>query len=79
MFCYIYYVNKFQTVMETRKAVQQISSCKASSADEIPVEVYKTWGATHGRDAEKVGHCMWRKEAGCIHNTPTQVKSVTTT
>ena len=29
---------------ETRKAVQQLSSCKAPSADAIPVEVYKAGG-----------------------------------
>ena len=29
------------TVMETRKAVQQLSSGKAPGADAIPAEVYK--------------------------------------
>ena len=45
--------------METRKAVQQLSSGNAPSADAIPAEVYKA-------GAEKMSelfHCMWRKEA----------------
>ena len=39
--------------METRKAVQQLSSGKVPGADAIPAEVYKT----------ELFHCMWRKEA----------------
>ena len=34
-------LDEFQTVMETRKAVQQLSSGKAQGADAIPGEVYK--------------------------------------
>ena len=47
--------------METRKAVQQLSSGKAPGADAIPAE---GWGG--GFMAEKLAelfHCMWRKEA----------------
>ena len=35
---------QISTVMETRKAVQQLSYGKAPGADAIPVEVYKIWG-----------------------------------
>ena len=34
-------LDKFPTVMETRKAVQQLSSGMAPGADAIPAEVYK--------------------------------------
>ena len=37
-------IDEFPTVMETRKAVQQLSSGKAPSADAIPAEVYKAGG-----------------------------------
>ena len=37
-------LDKFSTVMETRKAVQQLSSDKAPDADAIPVAVYKAGG-----------------------------------
>ena len=37
-------LNEFPTVMETRKAVQQLSSGKAPGADAIPAEVYKARG-----------------------------------
>ena len=41
--------------METRKAVQQLSSGKAPGADTIPAEVYKAGGGgTHGRETDKV-------------------------
>ena len=36
-------LDEFPTVMKTRKAVQQLSSGKAPSADAIPAEVYKAW------------------------------------
>ena len=43
-------LDEFLTVMETRKAVQQLSSGKASGADAIPAEVLKIGpGATRGR------------------------------
>ena len=49
-------LDEFPTVMETRKAAQQLSSGKAPCADAISVEVYKAGGggggATHGRDTE---------------------------
>ena len=34
-------LDQFPTVMETRKAVQQLSSSKASGADAIPADVYR--------------------------------------
>ena len=34
-------LDEFQTVMETRKAVQQLSFGKAAGADAIPAENYK--------------------------------------
>ena len=39
-------LDEFSTVMETPKAVQQLSSGKTPGADAIPVEVYKagSWG-----------------------------------
>ena len=37
-------LDKFQTVMETRKAVQQLSPGKAPGADAIPAEVHKAGG-----------------------------------
>ena len=43
----------FPTVMETRKAVQQLSSGKGPGEDAIPAEVYKA-GATHGRETDRV-------------------------
>ena len=46
-------LDEFQTVMETmetRKAVQQLSSGKAPVADAIPAEVYKI---THGRETDR--------------------------
>ena len=52
-------LKEFPTVMETRKAVQQLSSGKAPGADAIPSEVYKA-GRPHM--AEKLRE-LWRKEA----------------
>ena len=37
-------LDEFPTVMETRKAVQQLSSGKTPGADAIPAEVYKAGG-----------------------------------
>ena len=44
-------LDEFPTVMETRKAVQQLSSDKAPGADAIPAEVHKAGGL---RMAEKL-------------------------
>ena len=62
-------LDDFPTVMETRTAVQQLSSGKAPGADTIPAEVYKAGGGGGGGGlpmAEKLTelfHSMWRKEA----------------
>ena len=49
--------------METRKAVQQLSSGKAPGADAIPAEVYKAGGLPMAEKLTELFHCMWRKEA----------------
>ena len=46
-------LDEFPTVMETRKAVQQLSSDKASDADAIPAEVYKAGVPAHGRKTDR--------------------------
>ena len=58
-------LDKFPTVMETRKAVQQLSSGKAPGADAIPAEVYKAGrggGLPMAKKLIELFHCMWRKE-----------------
>ena len=40
--------------METRKAVQQLSSGKAPGADAIPAEVYKVGWLPNGRETDRV-------------------------
>ena len=52
-------LDEFPTVMETRKAVRQLSSGKVPGADAIPAEVYKAGGLP----MTELFHCMWRKEA----------------
>ena len=49
--------------METRKAIQQLSSGKASGAVAIPAEVYKAGGLHMAEKLAELFHCMWRKEA----------------
>ena len=56
-------LDEFPTVMETRKAVQQLSSGKAPGADAIPAEVYKAGGLPMAEKLTELFHCMWRKEA----------------
>ena len=63
-------LDEFPTVMETRKAVQQLSSGKAPGADAINAEVY-TFGVCVGgggvlpmsENITELIHCMWRKKA----------------
>ena len=61
-------LDEFPTVMETRKAVQQLSSGKAPGADAINAEVY-AFGVCGGgvlpmsKKITELIHCMWRKEA----------------
>ena len=77
--------------METRKAVQQLSSGKAPGRDGIPAEVYKA-GGDHGRETGRVVSLYVEEGCypiivyGCIHNPPIQaerksqdLKCVTTT
>ena len=47
-------LDEFPTVIETRKAVQHLSSDQAPGTDAIPAEVYKAGGATHGRESDRV-------------------------
>ena len=50
--------------METRKAVQQLSSGKAAGADAIPAEVYKAGGGLPmAENLTELFRCLWRKEA----------------
>ena len=54
-------LDEFPTVMETRKAVQQLSSGKIPRADAIPAEVYKAKGLPIAEKLTQLFHCMWRK------------------
>ena len=58
-------------VMETGKAVQQLSSDKAPGADAIPAEVYKAEELPMAEKLTELFHCMWRKgaipDASIIH------------
>ena len=52
------------TVIETRKAVQQLSSGKTPGADAIPADVYRAGGKVPmAEKLTELFHCMWRKEA----------------
>ena len=48
---------------QEKKAVQQLSSGKASDADVIPAEVYKAGGLLLAEKLTQLLNCMWRKEA----------------
>ena len=52
-------LDEFPIVTETRKAIQHLSSGKASGTDAIPAEVYKA----SGLPKTELFQCMWRKEA----------------
>ena len=56
-------LDEFPTVTETRKAIQHLSSGKASGADTIPAEVYKADGLPMTEKLTELFQCMWRKEA----------------
>ena len=56
-------LDELPTVMETRKAVQQLSSGKAPRADAIPADVCKAGGLPMAWKLIELFHCMWRKEA----------------
>ena len=54
-------LDEFPTVIETRKAVQQLSSGKAPCADAIPAEVvHKAGGLPMAEKLTELFHCMWR-------------------
>ena len=81
--------DEFPTVTETRKAIQHLSSGKASGTDVIPAEVYKAGGFPMAEKLTELFQCMWRKEAiqqdfedaSIIHlyKRKGNLKSVTTT
>ena len=49
--------------METREAVQQLSSGKSHGADAIPAKVYKAGRLSMAEKLTELFHCIWRKEA----------------
>ena len=56
-------LDEFPTVTETRKAIQYLSSGKATGTDAIPAEVYKASGLPMAEKLTELFQCMWRKEA----------------
>ena len=56
-------LDEFPTVTETRKAIQHLSSGKASGTDAFPAEVYKVGGLPMAEKLTELFQCMWRKEA----------------
>ena len=56
-------LDEFPTVTETRKAIQHLSSGKASGTDAIPAEVYKAGELPMAEKLTELFQCMWRKEA----------------
>ena len=55
-------LDEFPTVTEKRKAIQQLSSGKASGTDAIPAEVYKAGGLPMTEKLTEMFQCKWRKE-----------------
>ena len=56
-------LDEFQTVLETRKEIQHLSSGKAPCTDAIPAEFYKAGGLPMAEKLTELFQCMWRKEA----------------
>ena len=56
-------LDEFPTVTETRKAIQYLSSGKATGTDAIPSEVYKASGLPMAEKLTELFQCTWRKEA----------------
>ena len=56
-------LDEFPAFIETRKAVQQLSSGKAPGADTIPAEVNKAGELPMAEKLTELFHCMWRKAA----------------
>ena len=56
--CNVLWLDKFLTVMETRQAVQQLSSGKAPGADAIPADVYKAGGLPMTEKLTELFYCM---------------------
>ena len=55
-------LDEFPTDMETRKAVQQLSSGKAPGADAIPAEVCKAGGLPMAEKLTELFHCMYKRK-----------------
>ena len=56
-------IELFPNVTETRKAVQHLSSGKASGTDAIPAEACKAGRLPMAEKLTELFQCMWRKEA----------------
>ena len=56
-------LDKFPTVTETRKEIQDLSSGKAPGTDAIPAKVYKAGGLPMAEKLTELFQCMWRKKA----------------
>ena len=74
-------LDEFPTVTETRKAIQDLSSGKASGIHAIPAKVYKAGGLPMAEKLTELFQCMWRKEAipQDFKHPSIILKSVTTT
>ena len=73
-------LDNFPAVMETKKAIQHLSSGKAPSADAIPAEVYIAGGLSNGKETDRVvsmhveqGGYTTRIQ-GCIQNLSIQTE-----
>ena len=60
---YNFLLDEFPTVMDTRKAIQHLSSGEAPGADAIPAKVRKTNGEPMAEKLTELFQCIWRKEA----------------
>ena len=72
-------LNEFPTVMETKKAIQHLSSGKAPGAGAISAEIYKAGGLTDrvvSMHVEEEGYPT--RIQGCIHNPSVQMERKST-
>ena len=69
-------LDEFPSVIETRKAIQHLSSGKAPGTDAIPAEVYKAGGLLMVEKTDRVVSLHVEKGGyptrlqGCFHNPP---------